>query len=331
MTQAKIELFKEGNSLPTELFKEGNPLPSQEYESLVEEFCLALQVERHASSHTIRAYQSDTRAYLRWCLKEDVDPFVAHHKQIRLYLGELSMARYSRRTINRHLSSLKGFYQWMVIAHYCSINPAAVLQGAKQNRTLPRVLSHKEIEQLFSVYADDGLATNIPFEERVRNQAIIEFLYACGARVSEASGLLLENVDYKQSLVKVFGKGSKERFIPLHAIACEAMHRYQVQARHKLLGKNNSAYFFISSRGGVMTTNAIRGVFKKALRLAGLDESLSPHALRHTFATDVLAGGADLRSVQEMLGHSSLSTTQIYTHLTPEHLKKEHHLAHPRG
>ncbi len=310
----------------------GIALPDKTYEALVSEFCLSLRVEHHASLHTVRAYQSDTRAYLRWCLKEEYDPFEINHKQVRLYLGELDLARYSRRTINRHLSSLKGFYQWMVIAGYCRTNPVEVLQGAKQNRTLPRVLSAQEIEALFSVYTDEGLASNMPAPERMRNQALMEFLYACGARVSEASGLLLANIDYQQPVVKVFGKGGKERFIPMHTLACEAMRRYQEQARpHFLKDGAPSPYFFLSSNGGALGTNAIRNIFKKALKLAGLDQSLSPHALRHTFATDLLSGGADLRSVQEMLGHSSLSTTQIYTHLSPEHLKKEHHRAHPRG
>lgn len=313
------------------LFNQGFAVPDKAYEALVRKFCLSLQVEQHASEHTIRAYQSDTRSFLRWCLKEGIDPFVVNHKQIRLYLGELDMARYSRRTINRHLSSLKGFYQWMIIAHYCESNPAAVLQGAKQGRTLPRVLSQKEIEALFSVYSDEGVAQTLPFEERIRNQALIEFLYACGARVSEASGLLVKNIDYKQSLVKVLGKGGKERFIPMHDLANKALYRYQTQARPVFLNDAYSGHFFLSSHGKPLSTNAIRGIFKKTLRLAGLDETLSPHALRHTFATDLLSGGADLRSVQEMLGHSSLSTTQMYTHLSPEHLKKEHHLAHPRG
>ena len=193
------------------------------------------------------------------------------------------------------------------------------------------MLSQKEIEALFSVYSDEGVAQTLPFEERIRNQALIEFLYACGARVSEASGLLVKNIDYKQSLVKVLGKGGKERFIPMHDLANKALYRYQTQARPVFLNDAYSGHFFLSSHGKPLSTNAIRGIFKKALRLAGLDETLSPHALRHTFATDLLSGGADLRSVQEMLGHSSLSTTQMYTHLSPEHLKKEHHLAHPRG
>lgn len=304
---------------------------SVQYQNLLDGFATSLRIERNNSEHTIRAYITDTKTFFRWCARESIDPLQANHKQLRLYLAYLDAAHYARKTMNRHVSSLKEFYQWLVLSGLCQANPASLLQGAKQRRSLPRALSHHEMQALLSVYADSGPASNLPSEVRLRNQALIEFLYACGARVSEASGLLANNVDYAQSLVKVQGKGSKERLIPLHATACAVLRSYYQQARPVLLNGKTSSYFFVSTRGNAMDTNSIRRVFKQALRLAGLDERLSPHAVRHTFATDLLSGGADLRSVQEMLGHSSLSTTQIYTHLTPEHLKSEHMRAHPRG
>ena len=165
----------------------------------------------------------------------------------------------------------------------------------------------------------------------MRDQALLEFLYACGARISEASGLHSDCVDFDQCQVKVFGKGGKERIIPLHDLCIETMKRYFYDYRPVLLRDKSSPYFFVSTRGNQMGTDAMRKMFKETVREAGLDDSLSPHDMRHTFATDLLAGGADLRSVQEMLGHSSLSTTQIYTHLTPARLKQVHRLAHPRG
>ena len=167
--------------------------------------------------------------------------------------------------------------------------------------------------------------------DRAQYLALLEFLYACGARVSEASGLLAANVDFGSGQVKVFGKGSKERIVPLHDMAVSSMRAYATWARPLILRDRTCDYFFVSTRGNRMGTDAIRKMFKDALRQAGLDESLSPHDMRHTFATDLLDGGADLRSVQEMLGHASLSTTQIYTHLSPGRLKQVHARTHPRG
>ena len=166
---------------------------------------------------------------------------------------------------------------------------------------------------------------------QMRDAALLEFLFSCGARVSEASGLLLSWVNFPECEVKVFGKRAKERIVPLSRRGAEAMARYLEKARPELLSDRQSDYFFVSNRGNQMKPDGIRKMFKRALATAGLDESLSPHALRHSFATDLLEGGADLRSVQDMLGHASLTTTQIYTHVTPERLKEIHGLAHPRA
>ena len=165
----------------------------------------------------------------------------------------------------------------------------------------------------------------------MRDDALLELLYAAGLRVSEVSSLELARLDLNQGFVRVMGKGSKERLVPLHQKACQVLENYVLHARPVLKRDSESSYVFLSVHGRPLSTNTIRTVFKKKLHEAGLDESLSPHAMRHSFATDLLSGGADLRSVQEMLGHSSLSTTQIYTHLTSEHLKEVHHQSHPRG
>lgn len=300
------------------------------FSELIEGFCRYLDVQCNASAHTVRAYRTDLRSFARWCERENVDPLTAGHRQIRRYLAYLDQARYARRTVNRHLSSVKGLYRWLVDQGMVASSPADVLQGPKQGRPLPRVMRASDMERLLAVsVADKDPADVTPAD--VRNQALLELLYACGLRVSEASGLLVDRVDLEQGLVRVMGKGSKERVIPMHEAACRALRRYLEEARPELLGGKTCPYVFVSSRGLRMDAGAIRRVFKAALREAGLDESLSPHAVRHTFATDLLAGGADLRSVQEMLGHASLSTTQIYTHLTPERLREAHHQAHPRG
>ena len=204
-------------------------------------------------------------------------------------------------------------------------DPASVLSAPKVDRRLPKVVSDGDVERLLAVYGPTD-ADGAPREQtaaQMRDAALLEFLFSCGARVSEASGLLLSWVNFPECEVKVFGKRAKERIVPLSRRGAEAMARYLEKARPELLGDRQSDYFFVSNRGNQM--------FKRALATAGLDESLSPHALRHSFATDLLEGGADLRSVQDMLGHASLTTTQIYTHVTPERLKEIHGLAHPRA
>lgn len=300
---------------------------------LVDGFCDVLRFERNASAHTVRAYRIDLDDFLRWSAREGIDPLTATHRQLRRYLGELDRAQYSRTTINRRLSALRGFYRWLNVTGKTDADPASVLQGPKQPKSLPHVIRAADMVKLLSVYGKRD-AQGRPREQShadMRNQALLEFLYACGARVSEASGLLEADVDLARAQVKVFGKGSKERIIPLHAMAVSSMRSYATVARPHLLKGRPCSFFFVSTRGNRMGTDAMRKMFKDALRAAGLDETLSPHDMRHTFATDLLDGGADLRSVQEMLGHASLSTTQIYTHLSADRLKTVHAQAHPRS
>ena len=299
----------------------------------VERFCVALQVERNASEHTIRAYRVDLMDFLRWANREGILPLSATHRQMRRYLAQLDCAGYARTTVNRRLSSLRMFFRWLGAMGCVSHDPASVLQGPKEPKGLPKTIRPPEMVRLLSVHAGDSeqgsLRGQTPAD--MRDQAILEFLYACGARVSEASGLLTTHVDFDLKQAKVFGKGAKERIVPLHDMALASMRSYLLRARPKLLGTRMTDAFFVSSRGNPMSPDAIRKMFKATLRAAGLDESLSPHDMRHTFATDLVSGGADLRSVQEMLGHSSLSTTQIYTHVSPERLRSVHAKAHPRA
>ena len=299
----------------------------------IDAFCEALRVERNASAHTRRAYRVDLLDYARWAKRSGLDALFLSHRQLRRYLAELDAARYARKTVNRRLSALRSFFAWLNVTGRIDADPASALQGPKQPKSLPHTIRPADMEKLLSVYGpkgtegeDDG---RTPVE--LRNAALLEFLYACGARVSEAACLKMANVDFGRGQAKVFGKGAKERLVPLHDTAVAALRDYATRGRPALLNGSASEFFFVSSRGNGMSTDAIRKMFKAALRDAGLDESLSPHAMRHTFATDVLDGGADLRSVQEMLGHASLSTTQIYTHLTPHRLQQVHSQAHPRA
>ena len=315
--------------------KENNSilLVSVDAQAKIDAFCEAIKVERNTSDHTIRAYRSDLEDYARWARSKKLDAFTVTHRQLRLYLSELDRAKYARSTINRRLSALKSIFRWLSATGQITEEPASILQGPKQAKTLPRMIHAKEMVKLLSVFGkrDAQGKTREQSITDLRNQALLEFLYACGARVSEASTLRFEAVDFESAQVKVFGKGSKERIIPLHEMALVTMRNYVNFSRPKLLKEGSSEFFFVSTRGNQMGTDAMRKMFKQALHDAGLDETLSPHDMRHTFATDLLAGGADLRSVQEMLGHSSLSTTQIYTHLSAKRLKQVHAKAHPRA
>ena len=302
-------------------------------QELVDGYLESLRVEQAASKHTQRSYRTDLEAFLRWCARHDVEPRRATHRQLRSYLGELDAARYSRATINRHLSSLHGFYKWMNLRGYAESDPASVLSGPKLSRHLPHVLKQGEMDRLLAVHgpvAENGQPREQTPADK-RDQAILELLYACGARISEAASLTIADVDFKSRLVRLFGKGGKERIVPLHDLCVATLRTYIDEARPLLLDGKRSERLFITTRGNPMSADAMRVMFKKTVRQAGLDGRLSPHDMRHTFATDLLAGDADLRSVQEMLGHASLSTTQIYTHLSASRLKEAHHLAHPRA
>lgn len=296
---------------------------------LIDSFSAALAVERNASAHTVRSYRTDLNDFARWTQRAGVDPLTLSHRQLRLYLSELDRARYSRTTVNRRMSSLRSFYSWLNITGVTDVNPAAAMQGPRLAKGLPRVIPAADMARILAVHSGDETPSGM------RDQAILEFLYACGARISEASSLIAADVDFAQKQVKVFGKGSKERILPLHDMAVESMRRYAWLARPELAaakgGQQAQGRFFLSTRGNPMGPDAMRKMFKSTLAQAGVDPSYTPHDMRHTFATDLLEGGADLRSVQEMLGHASLSTTQIYTHLTAGRLKDIHAKAHPRG
>ena len=298
------------------------------------EFCHAMKTERGSSGNTIRNYETDLLAYARWARRSQVNPLCPNHRQLRRYLAELDSAQYARSTINRHLSALRGFLRWMVIAGYNSDNPAEVLMTLKRDKSLPHRISAQDMAAILSVHApvDENGRVRQRTPVEMRNQAVLEFLYACGARVSEAADLRIASVDFAQAQVRVIGKGNKERIIPLHQLALVSMRAYLDGARFQLVGNaGDNDFFFLSVRGNRFSPDAIRKMFKETLAAAGVQGDYSPHDMRHTFASDVLEGGADLRSVQEMLGHASLSTTQIYTHLSVGRMRKVHETTHPRG
>jgi integrase/recombinase XerD len=295
-------------------------------EQLIDAFLTMLRVERNLSPHTIRAYGTDLGDFRAWMEREHLGIGDVEHRGTRRYLAEMDRARYSRTTINRRLSAIRSFFSWLVEAGHIADDPLSVVSGPKLPKRLPVTVVAQDVERLLEV-SDTTTAVGR------RNQAIIELFYASGARISEVAGLTVGSIDFAREQVTVFGKGSKQRIIPLHRLALCTLRDYLGFARPDLAchAKRQTDALFLTTRGTAMSADAIRKMFKQALRQAGLDEALSPHDLRHSFATDLLGNGADLRSVQEMLGHASLSTTQIYTHLSIGHLKEAHRRAHPRA
>lgn len=301
--------------------------------ALLDGFRDHLAYERNLSAHTVKAYTEDVESYLRWAERAGIPPLDPGRRGARLYLADLDRAGYARKTSNRHLSALKGFFGWACAKELIEADPMSSLRGPKSEKRLPKVLSQDDMARLLRVHAE--LAQDAPSPtaraKELRDQAVLELSYACGARISEISGLEIQRVDMRERQVRLLGKGSKERIVPMHEVAVRTLSAYLSDGRPHLARPTSGDWVFLSTRGRRYSEDAIRLMFKRTLAQAGLDGIYTPHDMRHTFATDVLAGGADLRSVQEMLGHVSLSTTQIYTHLTPERLQEAHHQAHPRG
>lgn len=294
----------------------------------VARFLRSLRVERNLSPQTVRAYGSDLSSYCDWAEREGVDPLLVSHRQLRGYLAELVSAGYATRTVSRHLSSLRTLYRWLLREGVVSVDGAAAVSSPKAERPLPRVMSDAEASRLLST-CDMGDACGL------RDRAFLELLYATGARVSEASGLDVGDVDLAQGQVRLFGKGSKERIVPIYRGCCRIVRRYLEESRPALAARRRGGEptraLLLSTRGRRMSADSLRTCFERHVAQAGLDPTLTPHAMRHTFATELLAGGADLRSVQELLGHASIATTQVYTHLSAQRLLEEARQAHPRA
>lgn len=299
----------------------------------IDEFCNALRTERNASPHTIRNYRIDLESYARWAKRAGVDGLAPSRRELRRFSADLVAAGYARSTISRHSSSLRGFFRWRAAAGVGSTSAATSLVSPSLRRALPHVIRPSEMALILSVHGpvDACGAPRHQSPTDLRDQAFLEFLYASGARVSEACSLKVADLDLDAGQARVFGKGAKERIVFIHAAAVGSLSSYLERGRPALEGGGRRRELFLSSRGRPFSPDAARRMFRDTQRAAGLPGTYTPHDIRHTFATDVLDGGADLRAVQEMLGHASLSTTQVYTHLSPARLKEVHAQAHPRS
>ncbi len=292
--------------------------------------------ERRFSPRTVEAYGRDLARFSGFWESEFANTPAAKTPlskvdtlAVRSYLAHLHRDRLANRSLARHLSTLRSFFRWACREGHLEKNPARGLPSPRVPRTLPRAMSLRDTERLLS--ADDDAAF-VPERER----ALFELLYATGLRVSEAAGLDLSDVDFSSRLVRVTGKGSRERIVPFGEAAAEALREYlpsRDALRHRAEREEVRAGepLFVNARGGRLTPRSMARLLKRRLRAAGLPEEISPHALRHTFATHLLQAGADLRAIQELLGHASLSTTQKYTHLDAARLAEVYRNAHPKA
>ena len=275
-----------------------------------------------ASAATVRAYASDLAQYGRWLDAAGVQVTAADVRLLRRYAAYLGSMRYAPATAARKLSAVRSAHAWLRQRGLAASDPASLVAGPKRIRTLPATLSQDELEALLD------RPRRGPRE--LRDAALLELLYGCGLRAAEVCGLRLSDVDLESAWIRVTGKGNRQRMVPIGEAAGRALDRYLRLGRPALAGPQPPGNVFLSVRGRLLHPSDVRRALDRALREAGLPHR-SPHALRHTFATHLLEGGADLRSIQELLGHATVSTTQIYTHVSVRHLKAAHAASHPRA
>lgn len=293
-------------------------------EQLVDAFVMHIRSERNLSPRTIAAYASDLAGCCRWAEREQVHLLDVDHRRLRSYLADLERAGYARSTLSRHLASIRCFYRFLVRTGRLKNSPAAALSAPKAPKHLPDVAAQPLLDELLKLPD-----TSTP--GGLRDRAVLELLYASGIRVSELTGLDLEDVDLKAATVRVLGKGSRERIVPVHPMAVRRLHEYLASGRPALDRGDADGALFLNRLGTRLSARSVRRILDRYTACLETRTHLTPHELRHSFATHLLEGGADLRTVQELLGHVALSTTQIYTHVSTRHLREVHKNAHPRA
>ncbi|KMM80277.1 site-specific tyrosine recombinase XerD [Pseudomonas deceptionensis] len=291
---------------------------------LIDRFLDALWLEKGLSDNTRDAYRSDLALFNGWLQEKGIELANAGRELILDHLAWRLEQGYKPRSTARFLSGVRGFYRYLLREKLIAIDPTLQVDMPQLGRPLPKSLSEADVESLLA-------APDLGEVIGQRDRAMLEVLYACGLRVTELISLTLEQVNLRQGVLRVMGKGSKERLVPMGEEAIVWVERYMRDARHELLGGRPSDVLFPSQRGEQMTRQTFWHRIKHQAKVAGIDKSLSPHTLRHAFATHLLNHGADLRVVQMLLGHSDLSTTQIYTHVARARLQDLHARHHPRG
>jgi len=294
-------------------------------EKLVYNYIRYLEVERYASPYTVRNYTHDLRHFLEFLEMENVATLgeVDRHL-LRRYIASLQEHGFEKSSVSRKLSALRSFYSYLMQQNLIDSNPLLTVSAPKLDKRLPSFLSSDEVTHLLEIPD-----TTTP--QGQRDRAMLEFLYASGLRVSEIVGLNLDNVNIETREIRVWGKGSKERMVLIGKPAASALDIYLRDGRRRLLGNSRTEALFVNRYGRRLSERFLQKAISKYAIMAGLDKRVFPHMVRHSFATHLLDGGADLRVVQELLGHANLSTTQIYTHVTQNQARKVYLAAHPRA
>ena len=293
----------------------------------IENYANYLRFEKNASENTIEAYVSDLKKLQDFAEQNlmNITPITISYEHLQEFLYQISKINYSERTQARWISSIKGFFSFLLEDELREDNPSALLETPKLGLYLPDTLSLEEIEKLIS-------ATEENTDLAKRNRCMIEVLYGCGLRVSELTELQISNINFKENYLKIQGKGDKVRFVPLADYTADFIKNYinNIRSKQKINPKH-SDILFLNSRGAQISRQMVFLIIKEIVRKAGIQKNISPHTFRHSFATHLLQNGADLRFIQEMLGHSSITTTEIYTHLNTEELHETILKYHPRN
>jgi integrase/recombinase XerD len=305
------------------------PLAQQRFEHLMLDFLAYLEFERGLSRNTLDAYRTDLLQFGRFLARRDLSALDAGSGDVADFLAELAAGNVDRppastATIHRKSACLRSFYRHVRREGLRDSDPTATLSPPRRSRKLPHVLTRGEIDRLLAQPRGTEPAA-------LRDRALLELMYACGLRASEAIGLELTDVDLEERVLRARGKGSKERVVPIGQAAVRALRMYLERGRPGLVKGASESRLFVNFRGGALTRQGLYKIVRRHAATAKLADRMSPHTLRHTFATHLLAGGCDLRSVQEMLGHADVSTTQLYTHLSSQRLKDVYFRAHPRA
>jgi len=288
-------------------------------EKYIEKFMRYLEIERNYSQHTILNYHLDLEDFKKFTGETDLEKI--DYLTLRKYLAELKEKKLGTRSVNRRLSALRSFFRFLTRDGYLKTNPILILSSPKIEKHLPNFLTEEEVTKLIEA----AFAKDEKDDLGLRNRAVLETFYSTGIRISELVGLNTPDVDFISGIVKVMGKGRKERIVPIGEIAIRAIRKYLEKRK-----KQDNA-LFLNKAGKRITDRGVRNIVHKYIQLAGIKQGVSAHTFRHSFATHLLNRGADLRTVQELLGHANLSTTQIYTHLTTDKLKSVYDKAHPRA
>ena len=295
------------------------------WETSIKDFKSYLQIERSLSDNSVQAYIRDVKKFANYAIPIELSELKVTRLDISNFLAQIYQEDISARSQARIISGIKAFYKYLIMEDYLKINPTELIESPKIGLKLPDTLSLIEIDKLIA-------AVDLSNKQGERNRAILETLYSCGLRVSELVNLQLSNIHFKEGYLKVSGKGDRERLAPIGGRAIKYLTMYINEVRnHQIIKKGNEDFVFLNNRGAKLTRVMIFLIIQKLTKRIGLKKKISPHTFRHSFATHLIEGGADLRAVQEMLGHESITTTEIYTHLDNEYLRSNIIQFHPRS